>query len=510
MKLYKTLLLSGMVLAGCESIDLEGYTYDVPAGSQAIDLVQDRESLIRNPCNGWGIYDDAVNLVANAETYWAEQDALEADKYASFFYVRWRWAEMEPEEGKYVWDDPNSNFNKLIQGALDRGMKLAFRVYENATDNAGWGTPKYVKDAGARGYMVSGKDPNTLESCQHWTPYADDPVFQQKYEKFVKAFAEKFDNPDIVDFVDGYSLGLWGEGNDVRVINGTPKNDVFDWFTSMYADNFKNILMVYPFDNPVNGWGAEKPIAVDRKGFGIRRDGLGSSWFGAGQGNVCNNMYGKILMIGECAYWGGYTEDYLPFKTQYNNGADPRYAGNYTWRKAYELSYADAMNFHYNTLDLRRPLETKGWTLIAPDLVHDFMINGGYRIYPTFVVLPYEAKANATVSISHSWKNTGNGYLPNNMKNWNYKYQVAFGLLDKDGNCVKLWVDEKAEPSSWLKNVRKDYQYEISLEGVPSGDYQWGVAIVDKTRDYKPGINLSVKDKEVKNGWVVISDMKVK
>jgi hypothetical protein len=108
---------------------------------------EDTTSLIRNPAMGWGLYDDAGGNVANAENYWAVQDEA-AKKYASYFYVRWRWSDMEPEEGKYAWLY-NDNFKKLIKGALDRDLKLAFRIYVNGQDNIKNGTPSYVKDAGA-------------------------------------------------------------------------------------------------------------------------------------------------------------------------------------------------------------------------------------------------------------------------------------------------------------------------------------------------------------------------
>ena len=114
------------LFAGCSDSDSESGQNGIPKGSKAIDLQQDRSGLLRNPCMGWGLYDDAVGNVANAEEYWTAQDEA-ARNHASFFYIRWRWSEMEPEEGKYAWiyDD---NYKKLIQGALDRGLKLCFRI----------------------------------------------------------------------------------------------------------------------------------------------------------------------------------------------------------------------------------------------------------------------------------------------------------------------------------------------------------------------------------------------
>ena len=42
-------------------------------------------------------------------------------------------------------------------------------------------------------------------------PYYDNPVFLEKLDKFIEAFAKEYDNPDEVDYIDAYGLGRWGE-----------------------------------------------------------------------------------------------------------------------------------------------------------------------------------------------------------------------------------------------------------------------------------------------------------
>ena len=270
----------------------------------------------------------------------------------------------------------------------------------------------------------------------------------------------------------------------------------------IFSKNFKNIILVLPYNSEI-GFNTEKEIAIDQKGYGLRRDGLGSMWFTENDEKVANEMYGKVLMVGECAYWGGYTAAYEPFKN------DTKYSFK-SWKDVYNQSFDHAQTYHFNTLDIRTITETKGWTGLAPELVRKFVLNGGYRVYPTYVIMPYEASAGQTVSISHSWRNTGYGYLPNNMKNWNYKYKPAFALFDESGKLVKSWIDEDAEPSQWLSNQRRNYTYEVSLDGISRGNYQWAVAIVDKTKDNQPGINIGIKDKEKKDGWTFISEMTIK
>ena len=95
---------------------------------------------------------------------------------------------------------------KVIQGALDRGASL-FRVVVDSRDRKNEATPAYVFDAGAKYYTDNGKR----------SPYPDDPIFQEKYAKFIEAFAQKYNDPDLVEFIDGYGLGKWGEAHTMKV-----------------------------------------------------------------------------------------------------------------------------------------------------------------------------------------------------------------------------------------------------------------------------------------------------
>lgn len=49
-----------------------------------VEFTEDTLSILKNPCMGWGIYDDANDSVQNADLYWKMQDEV-SKKYASFF-----------------------------------------------------------------------------------------------------------------------------------------------------------------------------------------------------------------------------------------------------------------------------------------------------------------------------------------------------------------------------------------------------------------------------------------
>lgn len=477
-----------LLLAGLCTLLLSQLTL---AENKTVHLLPDTASLLRNPCMGWGLYDDASGEVQDADLYWKAQDEA-ARQYGSFFYVRWRWSDMEPEEGKYAWLY-DENYKKLIKGARDRGLKLCFRVYNHSQDNLRQSTPDYVRKAGAKGYMAeSGGN-------QLWTPYPDDPLFLSKLETFIQAFAREYDDPGRVDFIDGYNIGWWGECHNIRLLDPNKLESVFDRITTMYASNFKKVLLALPFNSQI-GIDTEMRIAITPKGYVMRRDGLGSMWFTESEQKITRQMYGKTLLIGESCWWQSSSDSVRPFAT------DKVYKLN-TWRDVYELTFKQAVENGFNTLDLREIPETSGWTGRANDLVRQFIAKGGYRFYPSKIALPVSAKVGENAVIEHTWNNLATGYLPNNVKNWNYKYKPAFALLDDQNKVVKCYVDKEAEPSSWFQNEEYGYRLSVAFDGIPSGTYKWAVAIIDQSTGNTPGINLAIDQASVMNGWTVLEQI---
>ena len=237
----------------------------------------DFDSLIRNPATGWMLYDDALGDVAKADEYWQAMDEA-ARKHASIFYLPLRWAEAEPEEGRYAWlYDPN--FKALIEGARQRNLRLAFRFYVNSQSNLRQATPDYVRRAGAEGLMETG------QRGPLWTPYADDPVFQKKLSAFVAAFAKEFDDPARVDFVDALGLGWWGEGHHIPFKNATNSDQTLRWILDTYAKPFQRVLLGWQFHTTF-GMNKDEEVAIKGEDYVYRRDGLGSHWFSELQAQV--------------------------------------------------------------------------------------------------------------------------------------------------------------------------------------------------------------------------------
>jgi hypothetical protein len=102
----------------------------------------------------------------------------------------------------------------------------------------------------------------------------------------------------------------------------------------------------------------------------------------------------------------------------------------------------------------------------------------------------------------------GWGYCPNNIPQWNYKYKVAFAILDGAGAVKKLFIDNSSDPSKWIKNNPTTYNFTTPVVDLPAGAYTWAVAIVDKTNANKPGISLAVTGNFV-NGWLKLGSLQV-
>ena len=176
------------------------------AGAVTVNPVETKEALV-NPDMGLVCYNMAGRMWAYGSRT-KPGDTLDWFPGVSTIYFRFLWSELEPNEGEYRWDMIDS----IAQNWIAKGKKLAFRVICcNQTANA---CPDYVREAGAKGIWFQYKGHNAAADFPlRWEPKYDDPVFLAKYEKFLKAFAARYDgNPDVA-FVDVGSFGMYGEGH---------------------------------------------------------------------------------------------------------------------------------------------------------------------------------------------------------------------------------------------------------------------------------------------------------
>ena len=504
-----------VTLSACSDDDDEDTGNGNYPGSTLVKPKYSRSKVLRNPLNGWVMYASA----SADPSYWDTEyyvsnlgHKVKVIDYASACYIRTSWATMNPSDGVYAWRDENSKIAKMINGALERGLPIAFRFNVDGRDQ-GMNTPKFVFDAGAASYLENAAYPTRI------TPIPQDPIFQQYYTKFIKALAEDFNDPDRCAFIDAYGLGKWGEAHNViyedpNTSTGANteklKEEVFEWITDVYSQNFTKVPLVINYHRVVGhpasagdlNPNTEKLLNMCiNKGYSLRQDAFGmTDYYQDWERSFAAAWNYKRPIIMEGGWITGGTHRYwIDPSNKYREGhpEDVR-----------QGEFEASQQARVNMMDFRVGYETETWFTLAFPLVERFNLEGGYRLYPDRIYLPETVTNGSEIIVGHRWRNMGWGYFPNNIPQWNYKYKVAFALLDANNNPKQVIVDTDAEPSEWRDKVA-NYDLKMNIS-VSAGSYTWAVAIVDTERDNKPYIQLPLNDEITTEGWIKLLDVQVK
>jgi len=290
------------------------------------------------------------------------------------------------------------------------------------------------------------------------------------------------------------------------------KQQSMDWTTSLYSSKFTNIPLFINYHRVVGhpaSWGSANAFSAARlndaiaKGYSLRHDAFGmTGYYQSWEKNyvASKNFQRPVILEGGWITDGSAHRYWIDPSEKYREGhpEDVRVG-----------EMEEAENAKVNMMDFRRQ-EVATWFGKTFNLVQRFISEGGYRIYPTSVTLPEKIERNKTFSISHTWVNKGWGYFPNNIPQWDYKYKVAFGLIDSANSRKQLFVDPTAEPSEWRQGIPQSYSFngQVTLE---PGTYTWGVAIVDSTTTgSQPGIALAVANpNKTTTGWIKLFTVQV-
>jgi len=199
-----------------------------------------------NPQMGWKL-NFYSNSLANYGSKLEPSDTLDDFPGLACIYLRLPWAYIEPVEGQYDW----SVVDAPAQRWIDKGLQVAF-LFSVSESWMQYPTPKWVRDAGAKGYdftVGKGVDP----AGPYWEPDYNDPVFLEKHERFVAAAAARYDGNPHVAFVDVGSFGVWGEGHTFASTRITYPADVVNKHMDLYARHFKKTLLVANDDYSFQG-----------------------------------------------------------------------------------------------------------------------------------------------------------------------------------------------------------------------------------------------------------------
>ena len=99
---------------------------DTPSKNKEIVISPERNKVYRNPLNGFVLYSGLGNDMTH---FWERYDAFQsangivnACDYANTLLIRGNWAQLNPEEGLYIWMDEcqteeSKRYKMLVKGA---------------------------------------------------------------------------------------------------------------------------------------------------------------------------------------------------------------------------------------------------------------------------------------------------------------------------------------------------------------------------------------------------------
>jgi hypothetical protein len=126
-------------------------------------------------------------------------------------YIRICWKDVEPADGQYDWQ----RIDRALAAAAGSGKRIAFRIMTtNAHTRGYYCAPKWLFDAGCRGYRYLRGGPDTMAGgirIPRIEPDYSDPMFLERHDRLLKSLGDRYNGQSRIEFLDIGSYGIWGE-----------------------------------------------------------------------------------------------------------------------------------------------------------------------------------------------------------------------------------------------------------------------------------------------------------
>jgi hypothetical protein len=397
---------------------------------------------------------EADALVANPGQGWMSQQRRpkpEPRFPCSVVYIRFNWADVEPEQGSYNWQV----IDDVIAAWKPRGATVAFRVMTCNAHSAGYyASPKWLFDVGCRGfeYLQGGDDPTSGgKRIARIEPDYANPLYLARHGEFIAALGQRYDGRPEVEFLDIGSYGIWGEWHTPHPASVAVRKQIVD----LYLRAFRRTPLVFMSDD------AEVLDYALAHGTGFRRDGVGSPWHE--QNWIGSKKYADVQGMA---------------KAWQRAPAVFEWFGDYDYLRSKGWSFDAAVNFmlknHVTLINdnvgrvppeampqLEELTRLAGARFVLRELAHEKKVSRGSALH-----------------LEMKWANVGAGKLY-------HSYVLRCSFLDTDGR-VCFTTDAKADPRLWLPGeyaVAELLQLPATLN---AGQYTLAVALVDPTGERRP------------------------
>ncbi len=451
---------------------------------QDLTPFHDATRALVNPHKGWYHHfpDNHINKY---------QIALDADLLEfpgmDHLYIRLAWAYLEPREGQFDW----AVIDRIIEKWTAHGLGIAFRISckETSTDRVEqqFATPRWVKEAGAQGGFYRMGQPTGPDGP--WEPVFDDPIFLAKLDRFLAAFAARYDHQPWVRYVDIGSIGDWGEGHSWA---GSRKEVGFaarKQHVDLHLKHFKRAQLVvsddfvYALSNPAERQALHRHVLTN--GISYRDDSILVNGYLAGTSDTFTvrspeffadayrqtptvfelEHYGTVKRLGN---WEGRPDSQVAKYGQGKKGPD-------YFRGALELLHATYIGYHGYAHE---------WLADNPEFTREMLNRCGYWLFPVAVEWPEPARLGENLPLALTLENRGVAppYQP---------YELRVKLSGGATNWVGTLTNAN---KTWLPGAPIVLRYELALPAhLPPGDYQLALGLFDLSSAGERPVEFALK-----------------
>jgi len=450
-----------------------------------LTLLHDATRILLNPHKGW--YHHYPDNHPDKYRIVRDEDLL-CFPGMDHLYIRLAWAYLEPKEGQFDW----TIIDRLIEKWTARGLGIAFRISckETSVDRLEqqFATPRWVKEAGARGGFYRAGQPTGPDGP--WEPDYGDPVFLAKLERFLAAFAARYDGRPKVRYVDIGSIGDWGEGHTWAGSRTEPGFAVRKRHVDLHLRHFRRTQLVisddfvYALQNPAERRALHEHILAH--GISYRDDSIlvdgylanYSATFTVRSPELFADAYLQTPTVLEL-------EHYSKVKRLGNWDGRPgsslaRYGGGRSGpdflRGALSLLHATYIGYHGDAHE---------WLTDNPELTKELLNKCGYWLFPMALELPEKLVAGVTAPLTLTIENRGVAppYHP---------YELRVKLSGGRTNWVH--VVGRAD-KSWLPGRPIVLRFELPLPAtLRPGQYQFGIGLFDATTGKGRPVEFALKE----------------
>lgn len=463
--------------------------------------------LYGNPYMGWVLEYNTIEGLPYLNNHQCRDMGVNGKFYPEFDVIEIlsSWGDIERQEGVLDW----SRLDAAVELWSGKGKKIRLRVsnddlgpYFNSVPRDRLGSPDWL-------YTKYGVDKQikNYDGASNWQfPNIGHPTYQVKLKTFLTELANKYKTHPAVEAVSIRGYGAWGEWHDgYSFRNQDEKASVLRQMLGLWTQAWAGgpQILSLPVSIDCDGADWNSPECSRRKnddyaGFKYRmgydqaldtpmltfnKDCVGACT-AANEYSLMDESFRskKLPLIGE---FGGFYKDYK----NNSNGRNFNFAKQDVLKQ--KLNYITALGW---SCDLH---DADDFYSEQKTLINSVMMQLGYRLSVSQVVLPEFLTPGNHFTMNHSWKNEGVGRFYGNVN-------LKIYLVNPSGVTVWEGTEMSLDLSDSLKgspDLEKSSQFVLPGE-IPAGSYQLKLAVVE-ARAGSNQIKLAMKDRDVDGRYLL-------